>query len=67
MTINETYTDYAGDTLEVSISPSGVWFSNTVGADMDDEDVGQAANILLSRKQVKSLRRELKLMLKEMK
>lgn len=65
MTINETYTDYAGDTLEVSISPSGVWFSNTILSDANSSL--QAANILLSRKQVKSLRRELKLMLKEMK
>lgn len=65
MTRNETYTDYAGDTLEVSISPSGVWFSNTILSDANSSL--QAANILLSRKQVKSLRRELKLMLKEMK
>lgn len=63
----KTYTDYAGDTVEVVSFADGVWFNNTVGADVDDEDAGQAANVLLSRKQVKKLRRELKLMLKEMK
>lgn len=61
------YNDYAGDTLEIVLCINGVWFYNNVGADVDDEDDGQAANILLDRKQVKDLRRELKLMLKEMK
>ncbi len=61
------YNDYAGDTLEIVAHDGGVWFYNNVGADVHDEDDGQAANILLDRKQVKDLRRELKLMLKEMK
>lgn len=61
---SKLYNDYAGDTLEIVGCEGGVWF---VGTDVDDEDAGQAANILLDRKQVKDLRRELKLMLKEMK
>ena len=61
------YKDYAGDTLEIELCNRGVFFYNTVDADCIDEDAEQAANILLDRKQVKDLRRELKLMLKEMK
>jgi len=67
MSRNKLYNDYAGDTLQIRRYKQGVWFNNTVGEDVNDEDAGQGANILLSRKQVKDLRRELKLMLKEMK
>lgn len=67
MSRSKIYNDYAGDTLRVRRFERGVWFNNTTGADVNDEDVGQGANILLDRKQVKDLRRELKLMLKEMK
>ena len=63
----KTFTDYSGDTMQVFRSDDGIWFNNTVDVDVNDEDAGQGANILLDRKQVKDLRRELKLMLKEMK
>jgi len=64
---HKKYEDYAGDSCTVVVWDRGVWLHNCVGVKNEDGSPIEEASILFDRKQVKDLRRELKLMLKEMK